>query len=370
MKKLFDTTKIKNLELGNRFIKAAVWEALATEDGHMTPELFDIYRELAEGGIGTILTGYAYVNKDEHPNPNMMGIYDDTFIDAYKDLTQMVHKNDSNIIMQMVYGGSMTHLNPPSENIWSPSGVKDEMSGISPVAMTLADIKTLVSQFAQAAKRAELSGFDGVEVHAAHGYLLSQFLSPHFNRRTDAYGGSLENRARIITEIIEKIRTTVNKNFLILVKINSQDFIEKGLSSKESIEISKRLEACGVDAIEVSGGNESTLSVVENNLGPARKVYGSKSNESYFSEHALKLAEELSIPVILTGGNRHFDVMDQILKNSKIEYFGLARPMISEPDLIKRWEEDNTKPPKCVSCNKCYHTYGKRCILRQGKNDK
>lgn len=368
MKKLFECTTIKNMKLKNRFFKAAVWEELATEDGHMTDELFQIYEELAKGGIGTILTGYAHVEKDEQPNPGMMGIYDDSFIPEYKKLTDMAHSHGTNIIMQLAYGGSQTNLKPPSPVIWGPSSVENELTGIVPVEISKEDIKYLTKSFGKAAGRAKQAGFDGVQIHAAHGYLLSQFVCPHYNTRTDEYGGSIENRARIILEIYHGIRKTVGSDFPILIKINSEDFMDDGLTSEDSIIVSKMFEEAGIDAIEVSGSNESSPNVIKNNLGAVRtKVVLSKDRESYFREHAARLAQVVSIPVILTGGNRHIDVMNEILNTTNIAYFGLGRPMISEPDLIKKWAEGDNKAPKCVSCNQCFKIYGKRCILNQKK---
>jgi 2,4-dienoyl-CoA reductase-like NADH-dependent reductase (Old Yellow Enzyme family) len=364
MKNCFDKTKIKNMNMKNRFLRGATWEELADDKGHMTSELIKIYKELAEGGVGTIITGYAFVTKDEQPNPGMIGIYDDSFIEEYKKITDMVHSNETNIIMQIAYGGSQTNMKPPSKLIWGPSAVKNESSQIIPTEMNKEDIKTLVKAHGDAALRIKKAGFDGVEIHAAHGYLLSQFLCPHYNRRADEYGGSIENRGRIIFETYEEIRRRVGNDFPIFVKINSQDFIENGLTSEESIIVSKRLYELGIDAIEISGANESAQSVIDNNLGAVRnKVNLGKDRESYFKEHAAKLAQEIDVPVILVGGNRHLDVIEDILNNTKIKYFSLARPLISEPDLINRWASGDTKKPKCISCNQCFKTPGKRCIL-------
>jgi len=364
MKNVFDKTKIKNMNMKNRFLKGGTWEELADERGHMTPELFNVYKELAQGGVGTIITGYAFVTKDEQPNPGMMGIYDDSFIEEYKEVTDMVHSNETNIIMQIVYGGSQTNMNPPSKLIWGPSAVENEISHVIPTEMTKEDIKTLVEVYGEAALRIRKAGFDGVEIHAAHGYLLSQFLCPHYNRRTDEYGGAIENRGRIIFEIYKEVRKRVGIDFPIFIKINSQDVMENGLTSKESIIVSKRLCELGIDAIEISGGNESTQSVLDNNLGPVRnKVNLGKGRESYFEQHAAKLGNEVTVPIILVGGNREINVMEDILNNTKIGYLSLARPLISEPGLINRWSSGDTKKPKCISCNQCFKTPGKRCIF-------
>lgn len=368
MRLLFDKSSIKKMQLKNRFFRAAVWEELATEDGHMTAELWKVYEELAQGGVGTILTGYAYVTEDEHPNPRMMGIYNDSFIPEYKQLTQMAHDNGANIIMQIVYGGSMTRLDPPSAHIWGPSAVKNELSGITPIEMTKEDIQALTTAFADAARRVKEAGFDGVELHAAHGYLLSQFLCPHFNVRTDEYGGCIENRVRIIAEILDAVRHEVGVDFPVLMKINSEDFMEDGLTSEESIAAVKLLASKGIDAVEVSGGNPSDPNVTKNNWASSRtKIVVSKERESYFREHAEKLAASVSIPVILTGGNRHYDVMDEILNTTQISYFALARPLICEPNLIKVWKSGNLKKPKCVSCNQCFLQHGRHCIFDQEK---
>ncbi len=363
MKNLFDKTTINGMNLKNRFIKAAVWEELADYKGHMTDELFKIYMEIAKGGAGTILTGYAYIEKDEQPNPHMMGIYEDSFISEYKELTDMVHKYDTNIIMQIVYGGSQTDLNPPSKKIWGPSAIKNELTGIVPTPMTKEDIHFIVKSYGKAAKRVKQAGFDGVEIHAAHGYLLSQFLCPHYNTRVDEYGGSIENRARIILDVYNEIRQTVGNDFPIFIKINSEDFIEDGLTSEESMIVSKMLAEAGIDAIEISGGNLSTPSVFDRNLGSSRtKINVSKDRESYFKDHAARLAQDIPIPIILTGGNRHLDVMEDILNSTNISYFALGRPLICEPDLVNKWADGDSKAPKCTSCNQCFHTQGKSCI--------
>ncbi|MDF2543142.1 MAG: dehydrogenase [Herbinix sp.] len=368
MKKLFNATSIGGMKMKNRFFKAASWEALATTEGHMTDELFKIYEDLASGGVGTILTGYAFITKGEQPNPGMMGIYEDSFIEEYKKLTDLVHSYNTNIIMQIVYGGSMTTMDPISEKIWGPSAIENERTGITPIEITKEDIKELKKAYADAAHRVKQAGFDGVELHAAHGYLLSQFLCPYYNQRTDEYGGSIENRARIIVEIVQEMKRVNGYDYPVLIKINSEDFMENGLTSDESIYVSKMLEEAGVDAIEVSGGNESSTMVRENNLGPARKkVAMGKVKESYFSDHGKILAETVNIPVILTGGNRHYNAMTELLNTSEISYFAIGRPLICEPDLIHSWSQDETMKPRCVSCNGCYKTHGKRCILNGAK---
>ena len=365
MKTLFDKTKILNMEMKNRFIRGALWENLADEKGHMTSKLFNIYEELAKGGVGTIITGYAFVTKDEQPNPGMMGIYDDSFISEYKNFTDRIHDLGSNIIMQIVYGGFMTNYNVGERVILGPSTMENEVTGTWAREITKDEIINLVKAYAEAARRVKKSGFDGVEIHAGHGYLLSQFLSPYYNKRNDEYGGNIENRGRIIFEIFKAIREAVGKDFPILIKLNSADYInEGGLTQEDSLYVAKKLADLGINAIEVTGGNESIKQVIDNNLGAARtKIAMSKDKESYFMDYGTKLADMVNIPVILVGGNRHYEVMNELLNNTKIQYFTLSRPLTAEPDLINKWANGDIKKPKCVSCNQCYNTIGKRCIL-------
>lgn len=365
MKSLWDKTTIGKMELKNRFFRGALWEGLADSKGHLTSELSSIYEELAKGGAGTIITGYAFVTEDEQPNPGMMGIYNDSFIKEYKEFTNKIHDLGANIIMQIVYGGFMTNFNVGERTIWGPSTIQNEVTKTWAKEITKEEIKYLVNAYSEAARRVKESGFDAVEIHGGHGYLLSQFLSPYYNKRTDEYGGSIENRGRIIFEIFQAMREKVGNEFPILIKLNSADYLkEGGLTKEDSLYVAKKLADLGIDAIEVTGGNESIQEVLDNNMGAARtKVVISKERESYFKDYAAELATTIDIPVILIGGNRHFNVMEDLLNNENIEYFTLSRPLTAEPDLINKWATGDLKKPKCVSCNQCYNTPGKRCIL-------
>ncbi len=362
--KLFEKSTLKTREFKNRFFRAATWEALASSTGHMTEELFALYKELAQGGVGAILTSYAFVTKDEQPNPGMLGIYDDSFIDDYKKLTAMCAQNNTRIILQVAYGGSMSYMQPLSSRILAPSAVQNEATGILPIAMTEEDIAFIREAFVQAAIRAEKAGFDGVQIHAAHGYLLSQFLSPDYNTRTDAYGGSIENRVRLLREIIENIKNIVNPHFLVMAKINSEDFTEQGLTQADSLQTIKILEQAGLDVVEVSGGNLSSVSVQKENLGCMRKKV-SLQTQSYFAEFAKKLVKHVEIPVILTGGNINCAHMEELHTAFGIDFFGICRPLIAEPNLIAMWEKQPDKKPQCVSCGKCFSKKGQYCILHK-----
>ncbi len=362
--KLFETSNIKKLQLKNRFFRASTWEALATEEGRMTPELFALHEKLAQGGVGSILTGYAFVTKEEQPNPRMLGIYDDSFIAMYKELTAMCATYDTKIFLQVAYGGSMSYLNPPSAKIFAPSAKANEATGIMPTAMTKEDIEYLKKAFVQACCRAEKAGFHGVQIHSAHGYLLSHFLSPDYNLREDEYGGCLENRVRFLREIIEDVKKAVHEDFVVMTKINSEDFTEKGLTQEDSLHAIKILEQAGLDGVEVSGGNLSSKHVLQENLGCSRKKVTAQS-QSYFASFAKKLVKEVRIPVIVTGGHINCQHLETLHTEHGIEYFGLSRPLIAEPDLIHTWEKNPDAKPRCISCGKCFSKQGVYCILHK-----
>jgi len=360
MKQLFEHTVFNNIELKNRLIRAATWEWLADEKGHLTDNLIRVYENLADGGVGMIITGYAYVLEQEQPNPCMMGIYDDSFIDEYTDLTRRVHEKGSRIIMQIVYGGAFTFYKSSERKIWGPSAVEHRISKVTPAEMTSDDIAVLIDAFGDAALRVKKSGFDGVEIHGGHGYLLNLFLSPFYNLRTDEYGGSSQKRARIIYDVYKKIREKTGDDFTVMIKLNCSDFMNgKGQTFEETREICRNLSSMGIDAIEISGGPVFKKPKYEKDpTGPL-----SERNESFFSEHAAIIAEEADVPVILVGGNRSVGVMEEILNSSKIKYFSLCRPLISEPDLVNKWEKQRDYKPRCTSCQKCFNPGGNTCIL-------
>ncbi|RDY28067.1 NADH:flavin oxidoreductase [Romboutsia weinsteinii] len=360
MNSLFDRVKIGNIEVKNRFIRSATCEKLSDSDGHNRKQiLFDYYEDLAKGGVGTIISSFAKIDKNEIPSINMMGIYDDSFIEEYKKLTSIIHKYDTKVIMQIVYGGSQSKNNSKDNIVFGPSSIKNPSSNMTPIEMTKDNIKYIIQKFIDAAVRAEKSGFDGVQLHIAHGYLLSQFLSPYFNRRKDEYGGNIENRGRIIYEIYEGIRSEAGKNFIISVKINSDNFIdEDSYNIEECIEVCETLDKMGIDLIEISGG----MGCSRENEGAIRKVK-TKDDEAYFRENTSKVANIVDSPVAIVGGLRSIDIMEDIINKEKIEFISMSRPLHSEPDLINKWKLDKNTKLRCISCNQC-NKGGKICVFR------
>lgn len=360
MRRLFDKTQIKQMSMKNRLIRSATWENMADSRGGMTDRLFQVYEDLAKGGVGTIITGYAFVTRDEQPNPGMMGIYDDAFIEEYAPLTEAVHRHGSRIILQISYGGSQTTYRTEKRLIWGPSAIPEKGTKVVPKEIDHEEIRYLVRSFGAAAVRAKAAGFDGVQIHGAHGYLLGQFLSPLHNIRTDEYGGPIENRARIIFEVYEEIRRKVGEDFPLFIKVNSEDFVEGGASFADCRYVCMGLAKRGIDAIEISGGTISA-----GDLGPGRSKITTADKEAYFSGAAALVAEDVDVPVILVGGLRSPEVMERLLRETKITYFSLSRPFLTEPDLVSRWSAGDRQRAKCISCNQCRSQSGNGCAIRE-----
>lgn len=357
MKNLFDRVKIGNMDIKNRFVRSATWENM-TEDGHMNEELYNTYEELAKGEVGLILTGYANIVEEEQPNAGMFGIYDDSFIPGYKELCRRVHQHGSKIVLQVAYGGTKTTYNVGERTIFAPSNVPERGTGTLGQEMTKEDIDYIIDAFAQSARRARESGFDGIEIHGAHTYLINQFLSPYYNRREDEYGGCLENRMRFLVEIYEAMRNEAG-DFPILVKLTATDFFEGGLTFEETRKIAKKLDELGIDGIEVSGNIHGKG---ESMIGQSFDGY-SLQKEAYFSEFAKIIADEVEAPVITVGGIKNFSTTEDLLNNSNISMFALSRPLLTEPDLIKRWKEGDYTKVKCIRCSKCRTPEGNYCTI-------
>ena len=348
MSKLFETTEINGMKLANRFVRSATWEGMAADDGAITPKLTQTMVDLAEGGVGLIISGHAFVSSEGQAGPWQMGIYKDELIDGLKSMTDAVHAAGGKIVAQLAHAGHFA----PGALTKQPPHVVSNFEGLSKSPrheLTKEDIQKLVNAFAQAAQRAKTAGFDGVQIHSAHGYLLSQFLSPAYNRREDEYGGSIENRARVHVEIYRAIRSVVGKDYPVLIKINSEDYVENGLSLDDSIFASKMLTAAGLDAIELSGGTLSS-----GKLSPSRAGINKEEKEAYFKEAAAAYKKAIDTPLILVGGNRSMNVAEQTIATGTADYISMCRPFIREPGLIKRWQSGDTRPATCKSDNLCF----------------
>ena len=339
MKNIFDAVELKNLHLKNRLVRSATWEGLAAIDGSISDDTYEIYRELAAGGVGAIITGFTSVAANDFYFGGMMRLSDDKLIPQYKKLVEIIHAQNCAAIAQLALGAFYREL-----------GAK-KFSEVGETFMTAEEVRGVIKNFVDAAARAEVCGFDGVQIHAAHFFFLSRFISPLANQRSDEFGGSTEKRAKILLDILNGIKISAPK-LHVTIKINSSDFSSGGLDEDESLAICKMLAAGGIDSIEVSGNGTS--------------VGGIKAgvNEGYFADFAARLAEKISVPVICVGGWRSREVMEKFLNQTRVELISLSRPLIREPDFPKKLFADKNSVSKCVSCNACYRTPAHRCIFK------
>lgn len=345
---LFQPAKIGSLELPNRFVRSATWEGLAAPDGGCTEDLVRLMGELAAGGVGLIISSHAYVRPEGFAVRGQLGVDRDEHIPGLARMAQAVHGEGGRIAMQLAHGGVLAGTQLTGLPAFAPS-LDGGPEKTPRREMTPADIADTVEAYGEAARRAKKAGFDGVQIHAAHGYLLNQFLSPWFNRRTDRYGGSIENRARIIGEILASVRSAVGGKFPVLVKLNSEDFLEGGLSREESLEAALLIAAAGADAVELSGGT-----LLSGRLSPSRAKIDSVEQEAYFREAARALKAKLKIPLILVGGIRSFEVAEALVKEGVADFVSMSRPFIREPGLVNRWRSGDRRKATCLSDNRCF----------------
>jgi 2,4-dienoyl-CoA reductase-like NADH-dependent reductase (Old Yellow Enzyme family) len=344
----FEPSTINGMKLANRFVRSATWEGMAADDGACTPKLIDLMAELAKGGLGLIISSHAYINPEGQAGPWQLGVYSDDLVPGLEAMAKAVHDNGGKIVMQLAHAGFFANAKLTGETPLAPSNV----AGFAKSArkeMTVEDIRHVVKSYSAAAKRAQNAGFDGVQIHAAHGYLLSQFLSPAFNRRDDAYGGDIRHRARAVVEVLQQIRQAVGREYPVLVKMNCRDFIENGLTAEDSLEVGAMLESEGIDAIELSGGV-----LVGGKLSPSRMGIKSEEKEAYFQNEAKAFKEKIRVPLILVGGNRSFQVAERLINEGIADYISMCRPLIREPDLINRWRAGDLSKAACVSDNMCF----------------
>jgi 2,4-dienoyl-CoA reductase-like NADH-dependent reductase (Old Yellow Enzyme family) len=344
---LFEPINIAGIEIKNRMARSAVYEKLADADGNVTEPMLELYKGLAVGGVGLIVTGNALVHLSGLSVPNALGIYDDSHVDGLKRLSGAVHALDGKIVVQVVHGGRQSVPALLADKTpMAPSSVYEPLMQATPREMTQDDILKMINAFGSAAKRARAAGFDGIQIHGAHGYLVNEFLSPHTNRRGDSWGGDVERRANFAVAVFKAMREASGPDFPILIKINADDCLEGGIKPHEALYAVKKLEALGLAAVEVSGG------IYEAGVKTAREKILKPADEAYFSDAAALFKKELKIPVMVVGGMRSRAVMEDVLKSGRADMVSLARPLIREPDLPNKFLEGKDKAD-CISCNGC-----------------
>jgi len=352
---LFTPLKIGSLAVPNRFVRSATHDYMADDEGNVTPANIELYRRLAEGEVGLIVTGHAYVQPSGKASPRQMAVHDDRFVEGLALIPEAVHACASRVFLQIAHAGRQTKPNLCACVPVSPSAVPDPASKTTPRALSAEEIPVLVADFVAAAVRAKRANFDGVQIHAAHGYLLSSFLSPHTNRRGDMWGGPVENRVRALLEVLRGVKAACGRDFPAIVKLNSTDFLEGGLTLDDAVRMARLLEADGIDGIEVSGG------MAEAGRGSVWPGLRSESEEGYFAGNAAEIKKAVRVPVFALGGIRTLAVAERIVEEGRADLVSLSRPLIRDPFLIKRFREGSASRSECISCNKCFNPRGIRC---------
>jgi 2,4-dienoyl-CoA reductase-like NADH-dependent reductase (Old Yellow Enzyme family) len=346
------------LTLPNRFVRSATQDYMARDDGEVTDRQVGLFRTLAEGEVGLIITGHAYVHPLGKASPNQIAIFDDRFVPGLSRLAEAVHGGSSKVFVQLAHAGRQTKRRYIGGTPVSASAVPDPVTRVTPREMTSVEIEAMIGDFVRAGLRARDAGFDGVQLHAAHGYLLSSFLSPHTNRRTDDWGGSLANRVRVALEILRGLKAGEGKDFPVMAKLNTTDFLEHGLSLDDAIAAARILEAEGLDGIEVSGG------MAESGKGSVWTGVRAEADEGYFVENAAAVQRAVGIPVSGLGGIRTLAVAEKFVAERRVDLVSMSRPFIRDPSLVRRFREGAIDRSDCISCNKCFNLRGIRCAQR------
>jgi 2,4-dienoyl-CoA reductase-like NADH-dependent reductase (Old Yellow Enzyme family) len=347
---LFSPIQIGSLELDNRLVRSATAERLATEPmGRATPALAALLGALARGGVGLIITGHAYVCPKGKAHPEMLSAHCDEMIPGLTTLAEAVHQVGGRIALQINHGGRQCAETSTPETM-SPSPVPAS-SGRLPREMTPADIADAVDAYGLAARRAQLAGFDAVQIHGAHGYLVGQFLSPHTNRRRDAWGGDFQRRLHFLAAVCEAVRGAVGSDYPVLIKLGMTDNLQSvpdGLKPDDGARIVARLADLGLDAVEVSGGYGGGADF------NSRLAVGSKEPEAYFRPLAQRARAATKLPVMLVGGLRTRAMMDEVLVAGDADMISLSRPLIREPDLPNRLRSGEATAAACTSGGRCW----------------
>jgi 2,4-dienoyl-CoA reductase-like NADH-dependent reductase (Old Yellow Enzyme family) len=340
----FDPIAVAGISIRNRFMRSATWDATATDDGEVTDASVRMIEDLARNGVGLIVTGYSYVSDHGKAAVRQLGISHDRHIEGMRRLAKAAHEHGAKIAVQIAHGGMNLGLLVHTDRIaLAPSRIEEHP--LSHRAMTPAEIEGIVRDFGAAAARAREAGFDAVQLHGAHGYLMSQFLSPLTNRRSDEWGGSPQRRRRFHIEVMRSVRRAVGSDYPVWMKLGPRDRRRGGLRLTEGLETLKVLTAEGLSAVEISAGFGA---------GSARAQRLGDEESPYFREDSAAAKRAVDIPVMLVGGIRSLSMAEDILRRGDADMISMSRPLIREPDLIARWQRGDTAPAKCISCNKCF----------------
>jgi len=348
MRKIEEKIKLQHLTVKNRLIRSAVHSFLGNSDGTMTDAEYDMYETLAKNNVGLIITGHCSVSPQGQANEEQINIYEDRFITQFTKVRDLVHVYGSKFVVQINHAGPRAIHNDDLIDVVECDLKKDRHAR----AVTIEEIKKIEEQFIAAAVRLQKAGVDGVQIHAAHSYLLSRFLDETFNQRVDQYGGSIENRFRICREIIQGIKKACGQDFPVLIKINNDSKTNDEQYGQEMLYVLQECKVLQVELVEFSGVDFISLP---------------RTASLYYLERIAKLKSSVDVPIALVGGVQSLDDMDKVLA-SGIDMVSLGRPLICEPNLFPNLLAGQEKA-KCLSCNRCFaipHIKpGIRCVLHR-----
>lgn len=397
---IFEKAEISGVVLKNRIIRSATHDGLADKNGAPTEKLIKKYEYLAKNDVGCIITGYAGVSENGmSPYPAMLKIHKDELIASYKPLTKAVHKYNTPIIMQLAHCGRQTSSKVIGKKKQAPMAMRHLFYPDKAERLNDNGIYDIIYDFIHAAERAEKAGFDGVQLHAGHGYLLHDFLSPHGNRREDKWGGSTENRCRIVELIIKGIKEKTE--LPVWIKLSAEDNRRGGMNVDEAVKICKILEKAGCDCIEVSCGTvEDGMNTMRSKLMPMEAVFEYREPCASFPKHfksfslaaanlinplikqpsplenfniynASVIKAAVSVPIIAVGGIHRLADMEAIIETGKADFVSMCRPFICEPNLVKKFMDGKQEEAKCLMCNYCGLVIEKgetKCLYGRIKN--
>ncbi len=339
------------MDLRNRFVRSATFDGCADKNGYVTENQMNLHSTLAEGGVGLIIIGITYVHHSGQISRFQNGIAGDDCIPGFRRLTSAVHNRGAKIALQLFHAGREARFPDSKDRLpLAPSFLEtDPYFKADHRQMTQNEIWGIVHAFGDGARRAREAGFDAIQIHAAHAYLLSQFLSPFTNRRNDEWGGNLKNRLHIHSSIYQDIREKAGKDYPLLIKIGVQDGILGGLEFSEGKLAAKFLAELGFDALEISLGLRGpTYEDTE-----FRTKIDDLDREAYYRKWCCDIKKEVDIPVMLVGGLRTFELVEEIVQNEETDFISLSRPLIREPNIINDWKRGDRHRAKCISCNQC-----------------
>jgi len=370
--------RLGTLVLRNRLVRAPTSETMATEDGAVTPDLLRLYGDLARGGAGLLMTGHIYVRPDGQCSPRQMALHNDRFIEGLSRLTAEVHHAGGRIFAELSHAGSQTMM--PGLTPLAPSGVASAIYPGAPRQINAAEIEEVVEAFGAAARRAMLAGFDGIHIHGGNGYLLAQFASPASNRRDDEWGGDAERRGRVLLAVYGAVRAAVGPQVPVTARYGMEDSATGGLTAEEGLARLHALVARGLDGVE------PTLNLMRHyrenirqyvGVGAAQalrdwvlpRLWQPQAEQAYYLPLARAIKARMALPVILVGGVRSTDRMEEILDSGAADFLSMARPLVREPDLPQQIVNGRRGMVECVSCNICLEHDGYdalRCWRRNG----